>query len=218
MSISGVSSSNSAATASAANSQSQSLTTALTSIENQPNLVDLLSEDGNGSSSGDILDLSSAGQDAADQWYQLLESVEVGKFQISADEASGNVQQKLISALAQAGIDTSQEIDLQVDSSGNVVVSNDNSQAQQIENTINDNPDLKKSVTDYLEFMQAIAPTLENGDNDQTDVGSELGQLLSSSSSDSQGTVTLALMGNGFTTSFSNGSSNPVVLATSQPQ
>lgn len=91
--------------------------------------------------------------------YQLLESVEVSKFQVSADQASGNLQQKLSSALSQAGIDTSQEIDLQLDSSGNVVVSNNNSQAQQIENTINNNPNLKKAVTDYLEFMQAIAPT-----------------------------------------------------------
>ncbi len=218
MSVSGVNSSNSAAIAAANNSQSQSLSTLLDSTTKRPNLASLLSADesGDGSTSGDILDLSSAGQDAADQLYQLLESVEVSKFQVSADQASGNLQQKLSSALSQAGIDTSQEIDLQLDSSGNVVVSNNNSQAQQIENTINNNPNLKKAVTDYLEFMQAIAPTLENGSSAQTGTSPELGQLLSSSGSSSQGTVTLALQGNNFTTSSVDGNNNPVVLASSR--
>ena len=218
MSVSGVNSSNSAAIAAANNSQSQSLSTLLDSTTKRPNLASLLSADesGDGSTSGDILDLSTTGKTPPTNCISSSSRSKVSKFQVSADQASGNLQQKLSSALSQAGIDTSQEIDLQLDSSGNVVVSNNNSQAQQIENTINNNPNLKKAVTDYLEFMQAIAPTLENGSSAQTGTSPELGQLLSSSGSSSQGTVTLALQGNNFTTSSVDGNNNPVVLASSR--
>ena len=219
MSISSVGSSNSAAIATANNSQSQTLQTLLGSIESQPSLLNVLADSSTGgsSSSNDILDLSSAGQTAADQLEQLLASSMLGIFQTSADDASGAVQKQLSAALAQNGIDTSQEIDLQVDSSGNVVVSNNNSQSQQIEDTINNNPALKAAVTEYVRFMQSIAPTLENSSSTQSALGADLG-LVSSLSSGSQGTVTLALQGNGFTTSYQDGSNNSVVLASSQSQ
>ena len=96
-----------------------------------------------------------------------------------------------------------------------MVVSNNNSQSQQIEDTINNNPTLKAAVTEYVRFMQSIAPTLENGGSTQSASGSDLG-LVSSLGSGSQGAVTLALEGNGFTTSYQDGSNNPVVLASSQ--
>ena len=165
MSISSVGSSNSAAIATANSNSSQTLQTLLGSIESQPTLLNSLSDSGSGdsSSSDDILDLSGAGQSAADQLDQLLESSMLGIFQTSANDASTAVQKELSAALSKNGIDTSQEIDLQVDSSGNVVVTNNNAQSAQIEDTINSNPDLKAAVTQYLQFMQSIAPTLENG-------------------------------------------------------
>jgi hypothetical protein len=192
----------------------------LASIESQPTLLDL-SQNGtaNSSSSGDILDLSSQGQDAADQLFELLESVAMSSVQTAADKAGASVEKQLSTALSQNGIDTSQAIDLQLDSSGNVVVSNNNSQSQQIESAINSNPALKKAVTQYLKFMQAIAPTLDNSSSSQTNSSSDLEQLLSSlsgsSGSSSQGTVTLALQGSSYTTSYQDGSNNSVVLASS---
>lgn len=180
MSISSITSSNSGAIANANSSQSQAIKTMLASMESQPTLLDLLSQNGSGdfSSSGDILDLSNEGQTAADQLYQFLESSALSSFQTSADKASTSIQQRLSTALSQNGIDTSTEIDLQVDSSGKVVVANDNPQKQQIEDAINSNPDLKKAVTQYLQFMQAIAPILANSSTTQTAYGSDLLSLL----------------------------------------
>ena len=217
MSISSVGSGNSAAVTNANNSQSQTLQTLLGSIDSQPSLLNVLADSstGDSGSSGDLLDLSSAGQTAADQLEQLLESSMLGVFQTSANDAGAAVQKQLSAALAQNGIDTSQEIDLQVDSSGNVVVSNDNSQSRQIEATINNNPALKAAVTEYVQFMQSIAPTLENSGSTQSTLSSDLG-LVGSLGSGSQGTVTLALQGNGFTTSYQDGSNKSVVLASSQ--
>ncbi len=217
MSISSVGSGNSAAVTTANNSQSQTLQTLLGSIDSQPSLLNVLADSSTGGSgsSGDLLDLSSAGQTAADQLEQLLESSMLGIFQTSANDASAAVQKQLSAALAQNGIDTSQKIDLQVDSSGNVVVSNNNSQSQQIEATINDNPALKAAVTEYVQFMQSIAPILENSGSTQSALSSDLG-LTGSLGSGTQGAVTLALQGNGFTTSYQDGSNNSVVLASSQ--
>jgi hypothetical protein len=219
MSISSVNSSNATAIANANNSQSQALKTLLASLESQPTLLDYLSDNGSGdaNSSGDILDLSTAGQTAADQLYQLLEAEALDTLQAPADKASAAIQQKLSTALAQNGIDTSQEIDLQLDSSGKVVVTNDNPQKQQIEDAINNHPDLKKAVTQYLQFMQAIAPSLESSSSSQT-ASSELAPLLAALGGNAQGAVTLALQGNGFTASCRDANNNVVVLASSQPQ
>ena len=217
-SISSLSSGTSSALTSASSSQSEAVKTLLASAQStQASLLDSLTGSGSSdsSSSSDILDLSSAGQSAADQLFQLLESVAESQVQTSADKASASVQQKLSTALSQAGVDTSKEIDLQLGSNGDVTVSNDNSQAQQIESTINNNPDLKKAVTQYLQFMQAIAPTIENGSSTQTTSSSGLEQLVSSLKSDSQGTVTLALQGSSASTSYLDPSGNTVALAMS---
>ena len=207
------------------NSQSDSIKALLSSVENQPTLLSLLSGDSTDStdstdSLGDILDLSDAGQSAADQLFQLLSSQEAASVQATVDTAGASVQQKLSSALSANGIDTSQEIDLQLDSNGNVVVSNDNPQSQQIEDTINNNPDLKKAVVQYLQFMQAMAPTMENSGNSQDALSGELDQLLSSlaSGNGSQGTVTLAIQGNGFETSYLDSNNNSTVLSSSLGQ
>ncbi len=223
-SISSINSAGAGLISNSGSNQSQSVQTMLAAIESQPNLLDMLSADGsdNANSAGDILDLSSQGQDAADQLFQLLESSAEASVQTSADTASSSIQQQLATALSQAGIDTSQEIDLQVDSNGDVVVSNNNPQAQQIENTINNNPALKKAVTQYLQFMQAIAPSLDSNSGSQTNLSAEIAQLLSSvggsgsSGGASPGTVTLAIQGNAFQTSYQDAGNNSVVLASSQ--
>ena len=217
-----ISSINSGLSSNLNNSQSDSIKALLSSVENQPTLLSLLTGDSADSSdsSGDVLDLSDAGQSAADQLYQLLSSQEAASIQTTIDKAGASVQQKLSSALSANGIDTSQEIDLQLDSNGNVVVSNDNPQKQQIEDTINNNPDLKKAVTQYLQFMQAMAPSMENSGNSQDALSGELEQLLSSlaSGNGSQGTVTLAIQGNGFETSYLDSNNNSAVLSSSLGQ
>jgi hypothetical protein len=218
MSISSINSSNSGSLSNASSAQAQAIKTMLAAMESQPTLLDILAQDSTGSanSSGDILDLSAEGQSAADQLSQLLDSSELQSMQTSADEASVSIQQKLRAALARDGIDTSKEIDLQVDSNGNVVVANDNPQKQQIENTINNDADLKKAVTQYLQFMQALAPAIA-GDNSQTGVNSQLDQLLSAlaGGDGTQGTVTLAIQGSDFQTSFQDANGNSIVLASS---
>jgi len=202
----------------------QTVSSLLKMIQNQPTLMDLLSLSSTSttSSSGDILDLSSQGQQSADQLYQLLGSYEQSGVQNSVNKSSQNVQKQLSEAFSQNGIDTSKEIDLQLDSKGNVTVSNDNSQKKVIEDLIKNNADLKKEVVQYLHFMQAVAPTLTSI-NSSPSSQSGLEQLLSSlsstsssSSSSSSGPVTFALQGSDFETSYQNSSGNAVVLASSQ--
>ena len=102
------------------------------------------------------------------------------------------------------------------------MVSNNNSQATQIESVINNNPALKKAVTQYLQFMQAIAPSLaanssSASDGSATDLSAEISQLLASSGSGSgSSTVTLAIQGNAFQTSYQDATNGSVVLASSQ--
>jgi hypothetical protein len=215
MSVSGVNSSISSLISNSNSSQSQALKTLLTSLESRPTLFDFLAE-GSSSSSSDILDLSSEAQSAADQLYELLQSTSLNSIQTSVDQASASIREKLQTALAEAGIDTSSEIDLQVDSSGNVVVTNDNSQSRQIEDAINNDADLKKAVVEYLQFMQTVAPSLTSDSNSATETSSALSQLLSALGVTSQGTVTLAIQGNDFETVYQDSYSNAVVLASSQ--
>jgi len=216
MSISSV---NSGLMSNANSSQWQEISMLLTSMENQPTLLDILYENsGNSTSCGDLLSLSDQGQSAADQ---LLIGSWLSSMQTAADKAGASIQTQLNAVLSQNGIDTSQEIDLQVDASGKVVVSNDNPQKQQIEDTINNNANLKKAVVQYLKFMQTIAPTLENGNTLQTALSPGLGELLSllssqSGSNGTQGTVTLAIQGNGFATLYQDSGTNPVLLSSSQ--
>jgi hypothetical protein len=203
-------------------SQADVSQTLLSALENQQSLVGMLSQDaGTNNSASDILDLSTAGQTASDQLYQLLSSLEQTSIQASVDKAGTGVQQKLSQALSAAGVDTSQQIDLQVGSDGNVVVSNDNPQKQQIEDTINNNPTLKKAVTQYVQFMQAMAPSLQSNASSQTD-GSLL-QLLSSlggtsGSSGASGTMTLSILGNAFQTTDQGADGQSSVLSSSQAQ
>lgn len=218
MSVSSVNSSTS--------SQLQWIKTLVSALQDQSTLDSLSGKDSSSDDSWyDILDLSTQGQDAANQVYEMLASSALTKIQTSANSASATLQKKLEAALSANGVDTSEEIDLQVDSSGNAVVSNDNSQAQTIEDTINGNADLKKAVAQYTRFMQAIVPTLETANSSSLSSSSstmayftQLGQELASAGngSSSQGTVTLALQGSDFQASYLDSSNSSIVLASSE--
>lgn len=221
----GISNINSGASSNANITQSQQMKTLLASLQRQPTLLDMLAEDNTGSSNsfGDILDLSSEGQTAADQLYQLLESASLGRTEKSADAAGISVYQKIDTALSKANIDTSKAIDLQLDSSGNVVVTGDNPRKQEIQNLIQNDPDLKKAVVEYLTYMQSIASELQTGDNSQAALIAQLRQMLSKSDSqsavdDSDGTVTLSLDSSGFQTLYQVGDGDPAVLSSSMVQ
>ena len=98
-----------------------------------------------------------------------------------------------------------------------VTVTNDNSQKQKIEDTINNNADLKKAVVQYLEFIQAMAPSLENSSSSGNSSSGEISQLLSSlaDSSGSPGAATLTIKGNAFQTSYVDANGNSTVLSSS---
>jgi len=214
----GISNINSSSTSTAlttdTSSQSQLLSTLLSSTSNQKTLMDVLAEGSSGSSSAyDILDLSSAGQSAADSLTQLLETASVASVQTSVNALSSSMQKKISSVLTEAGIDTSQKIQLQVDSSGNVVVSNDNAQAQEIEAAINNDPDLKKAVVEYVDFMKSMAPTLTSSSSSGSTANSTVQQFLSLLGGSAQSTVTLNLAGDRMDTTYRDSSSNLSVLA-----
>jgi hypothetical protein len=200
-----------------ANDQAKLAKTLLASLKSQPTLLDLMSNDStNSNDSGDILDLSSEAQNAADQLFQLLASSETNSLQTAEEKAGENVYQKLGDALSADGIDTSQEVDLQVDADGNVIVANNNPQKQQIEDLINGNPELKKLVAQYLEFMQAMASAAQNDSGSSNTLnGENLATLLASyygTATDAQGPVTLTLTGNGFQISYQGADGTTSVL------
>jgi hypothetical protein len=215
MALSGINSSTiSTALSTDTSSQSQLLNTLLTSIEHQPTLFDVLEgTSGSSSASSDILDLSSEGQTAADSLSGMLEAASLASTQTAVNKLSASIQKKITSALTKAGIDTSQEIDLQVASSGNVVVTNDNAQSQQIEDAINNVPELKAAVVEYLDFMKSMAPALTGSSSSDTTSNSSIEQLLSLLGGSSQGAVTLTLKGDRLATSYQDSSNNAYVLA-----
>jgi hypothetical protein len=216
MGISNINSSSisSALTTDTNSNQSQLLATLLSSTSNQKTLFDVLAEGSGGTSAAyDILDLSSAGQSAADSLTKLLEEASVASVQTSVNTLSSSMQKKISVALKEAGIDTSQKIQLQVDSSGNVVVSNDNAQAEEIEAAINNAPDLKKAVVEYVDFMKSMAPTLTSSSNSESTASSTVQQLLSLLGGSTESTVTLNLSGDSMKTTYRDSSSNLSVLA-----
>lgn len=139
----------------------------LASLQNQPTLLDALSES-DGSSSGDILDLSSAGQSVADQLNSLLSSSSDSSTQQLANETTAKIFEKLRDALEAKGIDLSEQIDLQLDANGQVVVTSDHPQKAEIEAAINGDSGLKQAVTEYLGFMKTVAPSLTGSSSDSS--------------------------------------------------
>jgi hypothetical protein len=200
-----------------ANDQAKLAKTLLESLKSQPTLLDLMSNDSTSSNaSGDILDLSSDAQNAADQLFQLLASSEANSLQTAENKAGENVAQKLRDAFTAGGVDTSQEVDLQVDGDGNVIVANKNPQKQQIEDLINGDPELKKLVSQYLEFMKTMASAAQNDGNSSNALnGENLTTLLASyygTATDAPDTVTLTLTENGFQTSYQGADGTTSVL------
>ncbi len=192
--------------------QADALKTVLSALENQKTLFDVLNESSS-SSSYDLLDLSNASKSAADTLDGLLASAATTSLQTSVNKLSRSIQEKISSALAEAGIDTSKEIDLQVDSEGNLVVTNDNAQADEIEAVLNGDSELKSNVLQYLNFMEAMAPTLTSSSGSDSSSNSTIEQLLALLGESSESSITLALQGDSLETTYTNTSGDTYVLA-----
>jgi hypothetical protein len=198
----GISSITSALSGYSSNSSNKSVTETLLDSLTSNSITsnsDSTSDSDSSSSLMDILDISDEGQSAADSLFDLLEEISFNRIQNSVDTVGNSIQTKLETAFEAAGIDTSSEIDLQLDSDGNVAVSNDNSEAQKIEDAINNDPSLKKAVTEYLQFVQTIAPTLVSGSSDSSSSLTDwVASLKSEAASDGSGTATLIVKGDSF--------------------
>jgi hypothetical protein len=192
--------------------QADALKTVLSALENQKTLLDVLNEN-DSSSSYDLLDLSSASTNAADTLEQLLTSASTSNVQTSVNQLSSSIQEKINKALTEAGIDTSEEIELQVDAEGNLVVTNDNAQADEIEAVLNGDSALKSDVVEYLNFMEAMAPTLTSSSSSNSSSNSTLEQLLALLGESSECSVALALEGEAMETTYTNASGDTYVLA-----
>ncbi len=216
-SISGSTTSTTTATTASSNSSEDALQEALVNfqkaVSSQPTLMNYL--DGSASSS-DVLDLSEAAMAVAD----ALNAVKTGsssdsssdttieQAQSTIDESLTTIQSKLKSAFQSAGIDTSEEIDLQIDSDGNVVVSNDNPQKAKIEKLFANNSDLKNAFAEYVGYSQIAESTIQNAayqvayaKNPKTAI-----QQYASLLNGSLGTVTLSVYGNTYTTEMQSDS------------
>lgn len=221
----GISSVNSGASSNANLNQSQTIRTLLTALERQPTLLDVLSEDSAGISNsfGDILDLSSEGQAAADQLHQLFESASLARVQKSADKVGTSLQERLSDTLGENGIDMSSKIDLQIDPQGKIVVVNDHLQKQTIEETVNNATDLKEAVAQYLESMQSLTSSLQGDSGPQSTLRAELEQLLASLNGESadiapRGAVTFRIQDGRFQTLYQGTAREPLVLSSSEGQ
>jgi len=217
MGISSISSSTTSTSTSVSTetTQSDALKTILGALKNQKTLFDVLSEN-DSSSSYDLLDLSSASQSAADTLEQLLTSAGTASMQTTVNSLSVFLQEKISAALTEAGIDTSAAIELQVDAQGNIVVANDNAQADAIETALNGDSELKNALVQYLNFMEAMAPTLTGSSSSSSadsTANSTLGQLLALLGQSSESSISLPIHADSLETTYTDTGGNSFVLA-----
>jgi len=217
MGISSISSSTTSTSTSVSTetTQSDALKTILGALKNQKTLFDVLSEN-DSSSSYDLLDLSSASQSAADTLEQLLTSAGTASMQTTVNSLSVFLQEKISAALTEAGIDTSAAIELQVDAQGNIVVANDNAQADAIETALNGDSELKNALVQYLNFMEAMAPTLTGSSSSSSadsTANSTLGQLLALLGQSSESSISLTIHADSLETTYTDTGGNSFVLA-----
>jgi hypothetical protein len=171
MGISNVSS-NSTSTTSSNLSQSE----LLASIYSTPNLINILSNSDSSDSSSaisDILDLSSEAQTAADELsgssddslMSLLSSsygsVVYDSLQASADGEFEDLQSTLTELFEANGIDTSKEIQLQLNDDGEVVVANDNPQKDEIEALFANDSSLTEAFSTFVSYSKLAATGTE---------------------------------------------------------
>jgi hypothetical protein len=122
---------------------------------------------------GDVLDLSLEAQAAADSTPPLPMSLE-SLFGVPAGEpitiddmlaaqqkAQTKVEAKLDKLFAQQGIDTSQEIRLQVGADGQVVVTNDHPQREQIQQMFADDPQLRNDFVQAQSLAEMVGSAQE---------------------------------------------------------
>jgi hypothetical protein len=114
------------------------------------------------------------------------------------------------------GIDTSQEIDLQVDSTGQVIVANDNPQKAQIEQLFKDNPNLRD---EYIKFtaLSELAAAMRETQAFQTAYAKDPSAALSLYSylfdSGNKGTLTLSILGDQYQALFQRPGQDAIVVA-----
>lgn len=115
--------------------------------------------------SADVLELSAEGQAAADAAQESTplssrslfgldladgESISITDLEAAQQKAQSSIRAKLHDLFASEGIDTTQEIQLQIGADGQVYVMNDHPQREQIQQLFADDPTLRD---DFCEFQ-----------------------------------------------------------------
>jgi len=126
---------------------------------------------GTAQTTGDVLELSAEGQAAADATSLGHGLLRAGLFGVSPNEdgtisaidleaaqekAQASIQAKLKQRFASAGIDTSQEIRLQMGADGQVYVTNDNPQREQIQQLFVDDPSLRDEFCEFQCLTETV--------------------------------------------------------------
>jgi hypothetical protein len=168
-------------------------------------------------SSGDIFQLSPAAQLAVNEAETALTSSDTLKsLQLSADAALVSLKKDIAAAFEANGIDTTQEIDLAINSNGDVVVTNDNPQKARIEQLFKSDPDLKKAFEAWAQTSQTAGSAQESKifqtayDKNAPLALHEYSYLFDNSS---EATVSLSLKGESSQTLYNRSGQAPIVVA-----
>jgi hypothetical protein len=202
----------------------------------QPTLFDYLDGTAGTESSDnlfDLLDLSPEAQAAADALGNsstntgasllstLLGANTIDGMQASADDAFASVQSKLRTLFQENGIDSSQEIKLQVGSDGNVIVANDHPQKAEIEQLFKDDPSLRDEYVKFTAMSELAASAREAiafqaaYANDPTAAVAKYSYLF-----DNQGksTLSLSILDDTYQSLFEHTGQEPTVVSTSKKE
>jgi hypothetical protein len=202
--------------------------------KSMPTLFDVLDGNDNTSSSGDlsdILDLSPQSQQAADNLTgspknslaALLSSLfgnnTLDGIQSAADQLLSSIQSELSKLFKDNGIDTSKEIDLQVDSNGQVIVANDNPQKAQIEKLFKDDPSLRNAYVQFTATSELAAAAREASAfqaayaKDPTAAVAQYSYLFDSNN---KPTLSLSILGDKYQTLLERSGQEALVVSTSE--
>jgi hypothetical protein len=224
------------------NNNSASLLSSLLSetSNSMPTLFDVLDGNdntnlsGSTSSSGDIsdiLDLSPQSQAAADNLTNLtdnnlaslLSSLSGNNtsdgIQSTADQLRSSIQSELSKLFKDNGIDTSKEIDLQVDANGQVIVANDNPQKAQIEQLFKDDPKLRDAYVQFTAASELAAAAQETSAfqaayaTDPTTAVSQYSYLFDSNN---KPTLSLSILGDKYQALLERSGQEALVVSTSE--
>ena len=202
----------------------------------QPTLFDYLDGSTETESSNnlfDILDISTEAQEAADALggsstnantsllSTLLGATTIDGMQASADDAFASVQSKLRKLFQEQGIDSSQEIKLQVASDGSVIVANDHPQKAEIEQLFKDDPSLRNEYVKFTAMSEMAAAAREAiafqaaYANDPTAAVAKYSYLFDNQG---DGTLSLSILDDTYQSLFERPDQEPTVVSTSKKQ